>query len=112
MQALLAISLSFWLAQSADDYIQFPCKYSDQKSWWTVGDATETTVIFSVVNSLFVTSAVVFSLGGHFRRAVWHNLILCVSWLVLMGTTSYLLLSDSNKFTRLFHMVNTRSNCH
>ena len=103
--AVLTIGISFWMVRSSDSYVQFPTQFSNQAHWWTIGDSSETTVIFTVVNCLFVTSAVVFSLGGQFRQAVWKNAFLIVCWVVLIGTTGYLLLSDANEFTKLFHMV-------
>lgn len=56
----------------------FVGRYSQGKSWWTLGDNWESTVIFFTIYCQFITSAFVFTIGSMFRRAACRNYLLLV----------------------------------
>jgi len=110
VMAVCTMLIAFLLAKSSASYTPFPLQYTDQSQWWTLGDSIETTIIFAVVNSLFVTSSITFSLGGQFRKAVYKNVFLVVTASILLAFTWYLLLAESNTVTRVFHMASESFN--
>jgi magnesium-transporting ATPase (P-type) len=68
-------------------------------------DNWETTVMFVMFAGQFMTSAMIYSLGGHFRQPLYLNPALCIVWIALfVGLSLAILLPDSG-YTRLFHMV-------
>merc|ERR1711998_752965 len=47
-----------------------------------------------------------FTFGSHWRKAVCFNWQLTIFWAAAFGFTSFLLLSDSNSVTEVFHIAN------
>jgi len=93
-----------------NDYIVWPASKASGASWWTLGDNWETTVVFTVVFSQFVTSGLIFTFGGKWRKPVWENLPLFGFWLFAYVFTSYLMLSDANSVTDIFHIASRKFN--
>lgn len=107
MQVINVIVIFSALAMASADpkYVAFPAKFAAGGSWWTLGDSWETSVLFIVVYSQFVTSAIVFSFGHKFRKPVYENLFLFGFWILAYGFTSWLCLSDPNGVTDTFHIA-------
>jgi hypothetical protein len=74
------------------------------------GDNWESTYIFWPVFFFFSTSSLVFGFGGEFRKPVWTNWQLTWSWAALFALGSYLILSESNAITRIFHIASEQFN--
>ena len=61
----------------------------------------QTTVVFCVVYSQFLTSGILFTLGSHWRQAVFYNWPLTLFYILGFGFTSFLLLADSNRVSEV-----------
>ena len=107
-QALNLIFLfsALGLMAAQDEYIKWPADgVANAGAWWLLGDNWETTVIFCVVYSQFLTSGMLFTLGSHWRKAVFYNWPLTLFYLLAFAFTSFLLLADSNSVSEVFHMA-------
>jgi hypothetical protein len=101
--SVLFSALALMSADSA--YVQWPAASASGSSWWTLGDNWETTVVFAVVYSQFLTSGLIFTFGSKWRKPVWENWGLFGFWLVFYVFTSWLVLSDPNEVTDVFHFA-------
>lgn len=112
MQGINVAVIFAALAISAADpaYVRFPAEFAKGGLWWTLGDSWETSVLFVVVYSQFVTSAVIFSFGHKFRQPVYQNFALFGFWVLAYGFTSYLCLTDPNGVTDTFHIASRAFN--
>ena len=89
------------------NYIKWPAdSVANSGAWWYLGDNWETTVIFCVVYSQFLTSGILFSFGSHWRQAVFYNWPLTIFWALAFAFTSFLLLADENDVANVFHISN------
>ncbi|MCO5602078.1 hypothetical protein L7F22_056205 [Adiantum nelumboides] len=92
------------------DYVRWPAKYSHGASWWTLGDNWESTVLFFTMYFQFITSAFVFTFGSSFRKSVFQNKSIMVSYGSLMILMSLLLLLPPSGFTSLWHVASEQFN--
>ncbi|EFJ04479.1 hypothetical protein SELMODRAFT_432379 [Selaginella moellendorffii] len=104
----LVAAICFMASQK--DYVRWPAQYSHGASWWTLGDNWESTVLFFTMYFQFITSAFVFSFGSKFRKTVFKNLSLMVSYWSLIAVCSCLLLLPHNKFTEVWHVASEQFN--
>ena len=110
MQAINVLFLTgaLHLMKSDDDYQEWPAgSVANTGAWWLLGDNWETTVIYSVVYSQFLTSGMIYSFGAHWRKAVCRNWILTLFWVLMYAFTSFLLLADANDCSDVFHMASS-----
>eukprot|EP00658_Telonema_sp_P-2_P012704 TRINITY_DN14834_c0_g1_i2.p1 TRINITY_DN14834_c0_g1~~TRINITY_DN14834_c0_g1_i2.p1 ORF type:complete len:1308 (+),score=380.72 TRINITY_DN14834_c0_g1_i2:208-4131(+) len=106
MQVLNLVFLcgALGLMKDDSDYQKWPADSVESTgSWWLLGDNWETTVIFTTVYSQFLWSGVIFTLGSHWRKPVYHNWMLLVFWAVVFAGTCSVLLADANSFSDVFH---------
>jgi cation-transporting ATPase 13A3/4/5 len=96
--------------QASPDYVRWPAKHAIGASWWTMGDNWESTVLFFMTFTQFITSGLVFSFGAGFNRTVLRNWLLCAVWGGLFALTIYLLLSPPNIATFTFHIASQAFN--
>ncbi|XP_024527352.1 probable cation-transporting ATPase 13A4 [Selaginella moellendorffii] len=104
----LVAAICFMASQK--DYVRWPAQYSRGASWWTLGDNWESTVLFFTMYFQFITSAFVFSFGSKFRKTVFKNFSLMVSYWSLIAVCSCLLLLPHNKFTEVWHVASEQFN--
>jgi cation-transporting ATPase 13A3/4/5 len=93
------------MMKNSPDYEMWPSEYSAGNLWWELSDNYEATVLYAIMFPFLVMSAAIFSLGYEFRMPVHFNVNLVVNVCVLMGITIFVILSDDNYFTDLFHMA-------
>ncbi|KAH9540758.1 hypothetical protein CY35_14G023000 [Sphagnum magellanicum] len=91
-------------------YVKWPASYSHGASWWTLADNWESTVIFFVMYFQFITSAFVYTFGSVFRKSVFLNWVLMVSYGGLLMFMSVILLLPANAFTSLWHVASEQFN--
>ena len=96
--------------RASPDYVRWPAQNAVGAAWWTMGDNWESTVLFFMTFSQFITSGLVFSFGAHFNRTIFRNWLLCAVWGGLFGLTVYLLLSPPNLVTFTFHIASQAFN--
>jgi len=99
----------FYMAASPD-YVRWPAKNAVGAAWWTMGDNWESTVLFFMTFTQFITSGLVFSFGAGFNRTIFRNWLLCLVWGGLFALTLFLLLSAPNAATFVFHVASQRYN--
>jgi len=110
------MSLSLVLMERQPEYIKFPTgSVGDTSQWWLLGDAWETTIMFSCFANPFLTAAVVFSFGDVFRQPVYKNWLLCSAYIVLWGIMTYLLIfplpgGEPNVVHAIFHIASIQFN--
>lgn len=66
-----------------------PDRYSHGANWWTLGDNWESTVLFFTMYFQFITSSFVFTFGSIFRKSIFHNKLLVVSFLTFRSCTYF-----------------------
>lgn len=74
------------------------------------GDNWESTYVFWPIYFSFVASALIFGFGGQYKRPIWTNWQLVLSGAGLFAFGSYMILSDENSFTRIFHVASEQFN--
>lgn len=102
--------LALHLMKGDPNYVRWPSHEVDFIRWWEIGDNWETTVIFTMVCTQFATAAVVFSFGGKYRRVIFRNYRLVLSYACITAFLSFLMLSPSNVVTKAFHMASEAFN--
>lgn len=103
--SFLCLVFGLILMKNNSDYVEWPSEHSAGNLWWELSDNYEATVLYAIMFPFLVMSAFIFSLGYEFRLAVHYNVNLVVNVSVLMIITIYIILSDDNYFTNLFHMA-------
>ena len=96
---------ALFMMKNYENYVAWPSEYSAGNLWWELSDNYEATVLYAVMYPFLVMSAAIYSLGYEFRLPVHYNFNLVVNVAILMVITTYVILSDSNYFTDLFHMA-------
>jgi len=96
--------------KASPDYVRWPAQNAVGAAWWTMGDNWESTVLFFMTFSQFITAGLVFSFGAGFNRTLFRNWLLCAVWGGLFGLTIYLLLSPPNMATFTFHVASQAFN--
>ena len=109
MNTAFSIGALFYM-QASPDYVRWPAQNAVGAAWWTLGDNWESTVLFFMTFSQFITSGLVFSLGASFNRPLIRNYLLCAVWGGLYALTLFLLLSPPNTATRIFHVASQNFN--
>ncbi|MCO5592424.1 hypothetical protein L7F22_046427 [Adiantum nelumboides] len=99
-----------YLMAGQPDYVKWPAKYSHGAKWWTLGDNWESTVLFFTMYFQFITCAFVFTFGSSFRKNVFCNWVIMVSYGSLMILMSLVLLLPSSGFTSLWHVASEQFN--
>ncbi|KAI5068179.1 hypothetical protein GOP47_0016524 [Adiantum capillus-veneris] len=99
-----------YLMAGQPDYVKWPAKYSHGASWWTLGDNWESTVLFFTMYFQFITCAFVFTFGSSFRKSVFLNWVIMVSYGSLMILMSLVLLLPPSGFTNLWHVASEQFN--
>ncbi|MCO5602074.1 hypothetical protein L7F22_056201 [Adiantum nelumboides] len=99
-----------YLMAGQPDYVKWPAKYSHGAKWWTLGDNWESTVLFFTMYFQFITCAFVFTFGSSFRKNVFCNWVIMVSYGSLMILMSLVLLLPPSGFTSLWHVASEQFN--
>jgi len=86
-----------------DNYIKWPLECANSNFWYQLGDNWEASVTMTVFFFQLFHAGFIYGFGGRFRQNVWNNKLLCSLVAAFYIGFSYLLLSDANDFTRLFH---------
>lgn len=109
INTVFTIGALFYM-RASPDYVRWPAIHAVGAAWWTMGDNWESTVLFFMTFSQFITSGLVFSFGAGFNRTVLRNWLLCLVWGSLFGLTVYLLLSPPSAATFTFHIASQAFN--
>jgi cation-transporting ATPase 13A3/4/5 len=96
--------------RTSPDYVRWPAKDAVSSQWWTLGDNWESTVLFFCTFFQLTFASVVFSFSASFSRPVARNWILVGAWAVLFTIGAFLLLSNENYFTFVFHIASQAYN--
>ncbi len=86
-----------------DNYIEWPLMCADSNFWYQLGDNWEASVTMTVFFFQLFHIGFIHGFGGRMRQSVWHNKLLCALIFSFYVGFSFLILSDANDFTRLFH---------
>jgi len=98
------------MMQKLPIYIAWPAHLAQGAQWWTLGDNLESTFIFYAVSGMFMWSAVIFSLGGSFRKAVVLNWTLMLAFGGLVLWLWLMLILPPGKVAETFHIATINFN--
>ena len=107
---VIIIASALVLMRNDPDYVAWPADLAGANAWWFLGDNWETTVVFTVVAFQYLSSSAIFSLGSKFRKPIWNNRLLVAAYLAFAAFLAFLLLSDQNGLTEIFHMASKNFN--
>ena len=96
--------------RASPDYVRWPAKEAVSSQWWTLGDNWESTVLFFCTLFQLTTAGVIFSFGSSFSRVVVRNWFLILSWGIIFVLGVFLLLSNENYLTFVFHIASQAYN--
>ena len=103
--SMICLVCGLLMMANSTDYEAWPSEYSAGNLWWELSDNYEATVLYAIMFPFLVMSAAIFSLGYEFRMPLHFNGHLVINVVVLMGITIFIILSDDNYLTDLFHMA-------
>eukprot|EP00450_Noctiluca_scintillans_P031041 CAMPEP_0194556830 /NCGR_PEP_ID=MMETSP0253-20130528/98942_1 /TAXON_ID=2966 /ORGANISM="Noctiluca scintillans" /LENGTH=111 /DNA_ID=CAMNT_0039404335 /DNA_START=325 /DNA_END=657 /DNA_ORIENTATION=+ len=98
-------AIAIGMVVTHEDFVAFPSHFVRVTEWWKMTRNWESNVLNHVWNFQQFWSGVVFSFGYVFRLPWYMNVQLVVVFLATMLFVSFLLLSDANAVTRVFHLV-------
>ncbi|XP_063901419.1 polyamine-transporting ATPase 13A3-like [Zophobas morio] len=98
------------LVTNSKNYVPWPSDLTTSKYWWYMSDNWESTALYLAFYLNFITSALVFSFGSHFRSFVLKNIYLVLNWLVLFVLTILLALLPPSSFTDAWHIASRKTN--
>lgn len=104
------LGIAFGVTINHPDYVKWPAKYSNAGAIWFLSDNWECTVMFSMFSGQFMSSAMVYSQGGHYRAPLWKNRWLCGAFTLGYTLLTLLLLLPDSSFVRVFHITSHRDN--
>lgn len=102
-------ALSFIISEPS--YVEWPVEsIEDFGSNWLFADNWETDVLYFGIFLPWISTAVSFSYGHHWRKPVWNNYFLMATWIAMFGFNSYLLMSPNNDLTNAWHVSSIEFN--
>ncbi|KAJ7563253.1 hypothetical protein O6H91_03G102700 [Diphasiastrum complanatum] len=109
LNLLFLVGAVTFMAQQKE-YVKWPAKFSHSASWWTLGDNWESTVLFFTMYFQYITAAFIFTFGATYRKNVFANWLLLVSYIGLVALFSVLLLLPNSSFTSQWHVASEQFN--
>lgn len=107
----LALAANLLAMHRTEGYVQWPKTISNNAAWWVLSDNWESTVVFQTCYLLYISTAVVFSLGSGFRAALYRNTPLLGVWLGLFAVSTCALLGPSTSaLAFVFHSATEQFN--